>query len=101
MHHAKLVTVYTEAALESELIREMEKLHVSGYTISNARGKGARGARTGAWEASSNIRVEIICDDALAKTLIDTFTKKYYDHYAMVAFISDIEVIRQHKFQAD
>lgn len=98
MSHAKLITIYTEAALESTLIREIERAGVTGYTISNARGKGSHGRRTGAWEASANIRIEIICNTELSTQLINNLTDKYYDNYAMVTFTSDITVSRPQKF---
>lgn len=95
---AKLVTVYTEAALESRMIRDIDKLGAHGYTITNARGKGHRGERSAAWEANSNIRVEIICSEDLAEKIVDHLQQQYYDNYAMVSFISDIEVLRAKKF---
>jgi hypothetical protein len=42
----RLLTVITEAALERELIAEIESLGARGYTISDARGKGSRGLRS-------------------------------------------------------
>lgn len=44
-----LFTVITEATLEQPLLRELDRLGVRGYTISDARGKGNRGVRDAAW----------------------------------------------------
>ena len=62
----KLLTIYTEAALESTLKRVLDKNGVEGYTIINARGKGRSGSRNAFWEANSNIRVEVLCEEAIA-----------------------------------
>jgi len=97
-HKVKLVTIVTEAALESQLVKEVELLGVKGYTLTNARGKGSRGSRSAAWDANANIRLEMICDSEVAKRIADHVTKTYYEHYAMVFFTSDIEVLRPQKF---
>lgn len=89
----KLLTIYTEAALESSLIKELEQHGVSGYTISNARGKGSSGSRTASWEANSNIRVEVLCSDQLATTLAQALHKKYAKNYAMMTYLTNAEVL--------
>lgn len=96
----KLLTVVTEAALESALIRDFEKsLGAPGYTITDARGKGRRGARSSAWETNGNIRIEIVCDAALAQTISEHLQARYYANYAMILFSSDVTVLRPEKFQ--
>lgn len=97
-HNTKLLTVITEAALESRLINDIEQLGGLGYTISNARGKGSRGLRSGSWEANANIRIEVICGPELAIQLAEHLQQNYYDNYAMVTFTSDVEVLRPIKF---
>ncbi len=93
-----LFTILTEAALESRLIQDIEQLGAPGYTISNARGKGSRGLRSGSWEANANIRIEIICGPELADKLAKHLQKMYYDNYAMVTFTCDVNVLRPEKF---
>lgn len=97
-NNTKLLTIVTEAALESRLVNDIEQLGALGYTITNARGKGSRGLRGGSWEASANIRVEVICGPDLANLLANHLQNKYYDNYAMVTFTSDVEVLRPNKF---
>lgn len=92
-YNQKLLTIYTEAALESSLIRKIDKLGATGYTITNARGKGSSGSRTAFWEANSNIRVEIICTEEIAIAISQGMHEKYGKNYAMMTFTSDIEVM--------
>lgn len=94
----KLVTIITEAVLEPELLKGLEKLGVSGYTITNARGKGSRGIRDAGWTSSGNIRVEVICSEELATEITQHLYDKYYKHYAMVVYESDVSVMREGKF---
>ena len=96
--HRKLVTIITETALESEILKAVEKLGASGYTITDARGKGSRGIRDAGWAISSNIRIEIICSDQLAEKICTFLNEHYYNDYAMVVFESEVSVLREDKF---
>jgi len=94
----KLLTIITEAALESVLAKDLERLGVQGYTVTDARGKGSRGTRNAAWGESSNIRVEVVCDAATAEAIAAHLQARYYDNYAMILFVSDVAVLRPGKF---
>ena len=94
----KLVTIITEAVLESELLEALGTLGASGYTVTNARGKGSRGIRDAGWTSSSNIRVEVICSEELATTITAYLHKNFYNDYAMVVYESDVNVLREGKF---
>lgn len=93
-----LLTVFTEATIEHVLIKDMDRLGIRGYTISDARGKGRRGVRDAAWDESRNVRIEIICARAQAESLMAHLQAHYYLNYAMVAYLSEVEVIRPDKF---
>jgi len=97
-HTVRLLTVVTESVLEGTLTRDLERLGAHGYTITNARGKGTRGVRDAGWEASSNIRVEVLCDAATSEALVAHLRERYYEDYAMVLFVQDVEVLRPGKF---
>lgn len=94
----KLLTIITESALERILTAEIERLGAHGYTITDARGKGSRGARNAIWSESSNIRIEIICDAHKAEIIANHLKTHYYDDYGMVLFTYDVEVLRPEKF---
>lgn len=94
----KLLTIVTETTLEKVLIDEIERLGARGYTITDARGKGGRGARSAFWQESSNIRVEVVCDAGTANKIADYLQAHYYENYAMIIFISEISVLRPEKF---
>jgi nitrogen regulatory protein PII len=96
-----LVTIITEAVIEKELIAALEKLGVSGYTITDARGKGHRGVRNTGWEHGANIRVEVVCEDSLARAIADCLKERYYENYAMILFMTDVDVLRPEKFKSE
>lgn len=97
-HVRKLLTVITEASLERRLLEDLEQLGARGYTVTEARGKGHRGKRALDWEHGANIRLEVVCDAKLAESIADHLRARYYDHYAMILFAHDVEVMRADKF---
>lgn len=94
----KLLTIVVESSLERALAADIERLGAHGYTITDARGKGSRGVRNATWSESSNIRIEVVCDDAVAQAIAAHLQARYYAHYGMILFISDVEVMRPEKF---
>ncbi len=94
----RLLTIVTEAALERELLEQLDALGARGYTITDARGKGSRGVRSSEWTEDGNIRVEVICEAALAQRIAERLRDRFYDHYAMVIFLQDVSVLRPAKF---
>ena len=94
----KLLTIVSESAIEAALVRDIERLGAHGYTITDARGKGRRGVRNAGWDASSNIRIEVVCDAATASAIAVHLKAAYYDNYAMIMFSHDVDVLRPDKF---
>ncbi len=97
-HLRKLLTVITESALEKDLCSDLESLGAHGYTVTDARGKGHRGVREAAWDPSGNIRVEVVCTKETACAIAEHLKAKYYSNYAMILYLSDVEVLRPEKF---
>lgn len=90
----KLVTIITEAALEPELVRNIERLGAKGYTITDARGKGSRGVRDASWDEARNIHMDVICDEDVALAITEHLQGRHYDHYGMILFATDIQLLR-------
>ncbi len=93
-----LLTLICETALEARLIKDLEQLGAPGWTLSDARGSGSRGVRSAGWDNDGNIRVEIICSRELAERIARHLQERYYDNYAMVCYLSQVEVLRAEKF---
>lgn len=94
----KLLTVVCEASLEQAIVADLLALGVHGYTISDARGSGAHGRRDAAWPPSANIRIEILSAEKTALSTLSHLQENYYANYGMVAFLSDVLVMRPEKF---
>jgi hypothetical protein len=78
-----LLTIVCEAVLEPFLEEELPPLGVTGYTITDARGLGTHGRRSGAWRKEGNIRVEILCSPALAERVAEHLRKEYEANYGL------------------
>lgn len=93
-----LLTIVTEAIVEPTLLRDLEKIGLTGYTVSDARGKGGRGVRDAAWDEAANIRIEVICNRDLAEHVLHHLHERYFANYAMIAYVSEVEILRPEKF---
>lgn len=93
-----LLTIVTEGVIERQLVEDVKRLGAHGYTIVDARGEGSRGMRAADWEYSKNIRLETICDRAVAEAIMAHLAQTYYADYAMIAYLTDVQVIRPEKF---
>ncbi|HBS78894.1 MAG TPA: transcriptional regulator, partial [Pseudomonas sp.] len=87
-----------EAALEKKLVADLDHLGAPGWTLSEARGRGSRGVRSAEWDTESNIRLEVICNRELAERIAEHLQVRYYDNFAMVSYLAEVEVLRPEKF---
>ena len=88
-----VVTIIAEQALESLLVRDLDELGVTGYTITDARGRGHRGVRRSTSAEGGNIRCEVVCTRRLAASILGHLELTYYEHYAMISFVTEIVVL--------
>ncbi len=94
----KLLTVICETDIERKLSDDVMALGAHGYTVTEARGRGAHGERDAAWGPSGNIRMEVICEAAVADAISAHLRNTYFANYSMVLYMADVEVLRDAKF---
>jgi len=94
----KLLTIICETDIERKLSDDVMALGAHGYTVTEARGRGASGERDAAWAPSGNIRMEVICDNGVAEAIAERLRKNYFAHFSIVLYLSDVEVLRHNKF---
>jgi hypothetical protein len=87
-----LLTILSEAVLEDTLVDEIMALGAKGYTISEARGRGAHGERSGRWTAGGNIRIEVIGDAALCSRIVERLQAAYEPDYGLLMFTCVVEL---------
>jgi hypothetical protein len=87
-----LLTILSEAVLEDTLIDEIMALGAKGYTVSEARGRGTHGVRTGKWTAGGNIRIDVIGDAALCARIVDRLQAGYERDYGLLMYTCPVEL---------
>lgn len=93
----KLVTIVAEAVLAEALIVALERVGVTGYTVSDARGRGSRGRRTGEIPGE-NVRIETLTGADVAERILDMLAERYFPEYAIAAWVTDVAVVRGEKY---
>ncbi len=93
----KLVTIVAESALEKRLIGELHDAGIRGYTVSTVHGAGIRGQRVGDLQGG-NVKIECVVPSDRVEAIVTTLTTDYFPHYACVAWISDVGVVRGEHF---
>lgn len=93
----KLLTVVTEQAIESLLLKDMKRLGAKGYSLVESRGEDQRGLRHAEWEANRDVRIEVVCEETVARAIIEHLFAVYYDDYDMMVFMSDVDMFVREK----
>lgn len=96
----KLLTIVVEAAVERQILDELKKAGVGGFTMVEARGYGDRGQRDGDWEQSRSVRIESICEEGTAMELASRLLERWGKHYALILWLQDVDVLRARKFES-
>jgi len=95
---AKLVTIICEALAREPLKRLLAEVGARGYTLFTVEGEGSQGRRAAEMPEYANIQVEIVVQPAVAQKLLDRLEEEFFPKFAMVAYESDIRVLRRDKF---
>lgn len=94
----KMVTIVAESSIEAPIIKSIKRQGARGYTLIGAQGEGSRGVRQGDWDQARNIFIQTICSAERAHAIMDSLYEEFYDDYAIIAYLTDIEVHRENKF---
>lgn len=97
-HPMTLVTIVCEKLAREAVTRLLSDVGAHGWTLWEVEGSGAQGTRAGDIPEFTNIQVEVIVPPSVAETLLGRLEKEFFKRYAMVAYESDIRVIRREKF---
>jgi len=95
----KRVVIIGDNTVEYRLLSEIEAMGASGHTCYSVRGRGARGIRPRHAEPG-NTKIEVIATPEIAQKIIEHVSTNYFDNYALIAFMDEVEVLQGHKFGA-
>jgi nitrogen regulatory protein P-II 2 len=97
-HPMKLVTVICEALAREHLTRLLSDIGAHGYTLFPVEGEGSQGRRPGDIAEFANIQVQVVMQPAVAEQLLTRLQTEFFPRFAMIAYATDIQVLRPHKF---
>jgi nitrogen regulatory protein P-II 2 len=91
----KLVTIVGENVIMEDIAKEGMDLGATGYTMSEVVGQGSRSARnvivTG---EAKTLKVEFVVPVEVAHEILKHVSDTYFEYYACIAWLSDVEVVR-------
>lgn len=93
----KLVTIICEPVLEAKIAQDLKRLGATGYTVSEGRGEGSRGLHAGDIPGS-NLRIEALVAPAKADPIMTHLAEQYFEHYSVIAWLTDVQVLRGDKY---
>lgn len=93
----QLITIVAEAVVEQKLIDDIKKCGAKGYSASHVRGEGITGKNTLDLNGPS-IRLESVVTEKVADAILDMLAEKYFDKYAVIAWITPARVARPDRF---
>lgn len=93
----QLVTIIAEPVLEEQLTRELRSLGARGFSVSEGRGQGSRGIRASDF-GGAHVRLECVVSAASAHAIMDHMAAHYFAHYAVIAWVSEVHVLRGEKY---
>lgn len=92
-----LLTIVAEAILKDRLIAEFTQAGAKGHTVTECEGSGSRHRRVGEI-LGANIKLELIVSAEVADAMLKVLAEEYFPHYAVVAYISSVSVVRGEKY---
>jgi Nitrogen regulatory protein P-II len=93
----KRISIIGDSTVQYRILREVKELGATGYTWFAANGQGERGVRPRHAEPA-NTKIEVIATPELAHRILEHVARNYFENYAMIAFLDDVEVVRGQKF---
>lgn len=94
----KRVTIICEALAREDVLRLIEDTGAHGWTLWEVQGSGSQGHRAADIPEFANIQVEIILQPEAAESLLTRLSSELFPNFAMVAYETEIRVLRPSKF---
>jgi nitrogen regulatory protein P-II 2 len=75
------------------------KLGATGYTMTEVNGHGSRSARNVASTTGARtMKVEFVVPADVAVSILTHISHQYFDDYAVIAWLSDVQVVRGQQY---
>ena len=98
LHPMKLVTIVCESYARDAVTKLLREVGAHGYTLFAVEGDGSRGERPADIPEFANIQIEVILPPDVSSKLLELLGAEFFSRFGMVAFESDVRVLRRDKF---
>jgi nitrogen regulatory protein P-II 2 len=99
LYPLKLVTIVGETLIMEDIADEGVKLGASGFTISDVVGHGSRSTRNVMFSGEAKTRkLEFVVPADVAVSILTFVSRQYFEHYACIAWVSDVSVVRGEEY---
>jgi len=100
LYPLKLVTVVGESVIMEDIAEEGIKLGATGYTMAEVIGHGSRSARNVGSTAggAKTLKIEFVVPSNVAVEILTHVSHEYFEHYAIIAWLSDVSVVRGEQY---
>jgi nitrogen regulatory protein PII len=92
-----LVTIIAEPVLEERITRELAQFGARGFSVTEGRGAGSRGIRASDF-GGAHVRIETVVSKPSAKAIMEHVASHYFAHYAVIAWVGEVQVVRGEKY---
>jgi len=96
-HNLTLLVIVAEALLKDRLIHSIREAGAKGFTVTEVAGEGSRQRRVGEL-LGDNIKIEVIVNRETAERVLVVLQKDYFPHFAVIAYLSEVQVVREEKY---
>jgi nitrogen regulatory protein PII len=98
LYKIKLLTITCEIMAQN-LVKEILKKHkITGYTSYEVDGIGSSGVRGHGLPEEKNVKIEVVLTEDSAERVIEEMTRTLFSDYAIIFYLSDVQVARMEKF---
>lgn len=94
--NATMVTIVAERLLRDRLVEKIRTLGAKGFTLTEVQGQGTRGWQAHEFEGPS-VKIETLVRADVAEQIVDAVAK-YFEHHAVIVYLTDAKVVRLKKF---
>ena len=102
LYPLKLVTIVGETVIMQDIAKEAVGLGATGYTLSEVIGEGSLSARNVIVTGSSKtMKLELVVPMSIAEKILTHVSHHYFEHYAIIAWLSDVQVVRGQAYRID
>ncbi|MGJ8658156.1 MAG: P-II family nitrogen regulator [Akkermansiaceae bacterium] len=96
----KKVTIITESLLKESILDILREAGSTGHTLTACEGEGSKGIHASDFEGR-NIQIDTIVPLIVGEKILTEVSERYMKNYALIAYMTDVEVVREDKFVRD